>query len=226
MIPIEAFMIFGLLATIWLLRGLIAGTLDYCIFMIWNMFLASVPVLILPLFTFADSVVQGMPLLLCYLAVGLVWLLFLPNSYYLLTCMMHLNQDVLVNVRGNGFKPSMVYERGDAKYIFDSLLMMLTVIFGALLGGLSLDYVFTLVHTQYFSFQYFVVGSAIILSSVGVYIGRFGRWNSWDGITKPHIVLKDFISSLNNKKSLKSFSVIVLTIIIFELLSWLAFLRI
>jgi uncharacterized membrane protein len=41
-----------------------------------------------------------------------------------------------------------------------------------------------------------VIITSIILSGVGVYIGRFLRWNSWDIITQPFDLLKDLFQIL------------------------------
>ncbi len=42
------------------------------------------------------------------------------------------------------------------------------------------------------------VGIALGLSGVGVYLGRFERWNSWDLFLHPHRVLKDLAVPLMN----------------------------
>ncbi len=43
----------------------------------------------------------------------------------------------------------------------------------------------------------------VILSSYGVYLGRFQRWNSWDLFTNPHHLLIDCFSQLTNPTAVK-----------------------
>lgn len=39
-----------------------------------------------------------------------------------------------------------------------------------------------------------VVGVILLLSSLGVYIGRFNRWNSWDVLSKPWEIVMDIVN--------------------------------
>ena len=38
------------------------------------------------------------------------------------------------------------------------------------------------------------VGVILLLSSLGVYIGRFNRWNSWDVLSKPGQIIMDIVN--------------------------------
>jgi uncharacterized membrane protein len=145
------------------------------------------------------------------------WLFFLPNSFYIITDFMHLNQDVLVNKRDNKFASSLSYKRGDPKFLFDSLLLLMTTVFGAIAGAISIKLFYEMLDVDNL-YKYVVVGAVVILSSAGVYIGRFGRWNSWDAFIKPHKVIVDFIKSIATKENFKNFSIIIITMIVFQLL--------
>ena len=70
---------------------------------------------------------------------------------------------------------------------------------GLLLGFLSLYFMQSLVaqrfgHTVGWLFTVLATG----LSSYGVYVGRFLRWNSWDIFTQPVSLLTDIVNSLVN----------------------------
>jgi uncharacterized membrane protein len=41
------------------------------------------------------------------------------------------------------------------------------------------------------------------LASYGVYLGRFGRWNSWDLFTRPVQLLMDCLWQLTNPTAIK-----------------------
>ena len=43
----------------------------------------------------------------------------------------------------------------------------------------------------------FVIG-ALVLASVGVYIGRVLRWNSWDALARPESLLGDLAERIAN----------------------------
>ena len=56
------------------------------------------------------------------------------------------------------------------------------------------------------------------LSAVGIFVGRFRRFNSWDLVTKPSILLSSTIDDLTTKKPLL---VIAIAFIILTILYWL-----
>ena len=47
-----------------------------------------------------------------------------------------------------------------------------------------------------------IVGVILLLSSLGVYIGRFNRWNSWDILKQPGLILKDIMTDLSAGNSI------------------------
>ena len=210
------------LAIVWILRGLLVGNLGFCLFMIWNMILAAVPVLLLPVFGVVSDNLESPFLVPSIILLGGVWLLFLPNAFYLLTDLMHLNQKVMVNLRDNKFTPSLQYKRGDGLFILDSFLLMLATIFGAIMGGIGLDALYQYLSKNFDPLSYIVMGVVIYLCAIGVYIGRYGRWNSWDVFRKPLAILKDFFGSLRYKESFRNFTLVVITMIVFQVMSWLA----
>ena len=97
-----------------------------------------------------------------------LWLIFLPNTWYVLTDFVH------------------IYPNGEVSQIFDIVLMGLLFLTGFSLGIASLF----LVHselTKRLSLlkSYAFAELAILLSSFAVYLGRDLRWNSWDVVKNP-----------------------------------------
>lgn len=42
----------------------------------------------------------------------------------------------------------------------------------------------------------------MLLSSLGVYIGRFNRWNSWDVMSRPGKIVMDLVNDLGAENSI------------------------
>ena len=154
------------------------------IFLAWNLFLAWLP------FTFALTAYQlrGRPLLMLPFC-GL-WLLFLPNAPYIITDLMHLN-----------FSSSM-------PIWYDTIMLFSFALTGLLLGFLSLYLMQALVVRRFgWEWGWLFVALMLGLSGLGVYIGRFLRWNSWDIFTDPLTLLQ---SLLDPELFLKAFVVTTL----------------
>ena len=97
-----------------------------------------------------------------------LWLIFLPNTWYLLTDFLHV-------------KPT-----GEVSEIYDIVLVGTLVMNGFVLGFTSLY----LVHVQLLKrlSEYkslLIIIGVILLSSFAIYLGRNLRWNSWDVLTNP-----------------------------------------
>ena len=56
------------------------------------------------------------------------------------------------------------------------------------------------------------------LSAVGIFLGRFRRFNSWDFVTKPNVLLSATVDDLTTKKPLL---VIAVTFVVLTILYWL-----
>jgi uncharacterized membrane protein len=62
---------------------------------------------------------------------------------------------------------------------------------GLLMGYLSLVDVHGIVERRFSSFVGWIFAIvSVILSGFGIYLGRFLRWNSWDVLTSPTLVLQ------------------------------------
>jgi len=141
----------------------------YYRFLLGNLFLAFIPLLLSSGFRVADRLNLNW---LIKVGVFSLWLLFLPNAPYILTDILHLP-------RAN-----------QAPAWYDLALLLSCSGTGVLMGYLSLIDVQTIVARRYSR----VVGwmfaiTALVLSGFAIYLGRFLRWNSWDVITTPTLML-------------------------------------
>jgi uncharacterized membrane protein len=155
------------------IRMLVTHSIAY-IFLPWNLFLAFIPYWITRWVSRDISIMENkVKLLLCFLT----WLLFIPNSFYIVTDLFHL-----------------IHVRSAPKW-FDLLLIFSFAWNGIVCGIISLRKVEKVVHVlkgQRFSLLLVLV--VMWLIAFGIYIGRFLRFNSWDVITDPFSLLEEITS--------------------------------
>lgn len=150
-----------------LARALVTGA-PWFFFLIWNLLLAWLPYLLAEL----SFCWQKRPLFL--LPLGFLWLIFLPNAFYIVTDLIHLRPFPGVPLW------------------YDAFLLFAFALTGVLLGSLSLQRMHALVGARFGSqIGWLFAGGVLALSSFGIYIGRFLRWNSWDIFTNPSLLLAD-----------------------------------
>jgi uncharacterized membrane protein len=139
--------------------------------LVWNLFLAWVP-LAFALVVY-DGVQRGarrLPLIVC----GVIWLLFFPNAPYLITDFKYL--DIV----------------DGAPIWYDAVLVSAAAWAGLALGFISLYLMHSVARRYLGSLNaWLAVGAVLALSSFGVFLGRFRRWNSWDLFVQPHSLLGD-----------------------------------
>jgi uncharacterized membrane protein len=159
------------------LRFLLSGNLHYAN-LVWNLVLAWVP-LVLALVVY-DRVRRGHagPLLVAPVA---LWLLFLPNAPYLVTDFILL-RDIQ-----------------DMPIWFDVVLLTTFGWTGLVLGFVSLYLVQTVAKRLAGPVAGWLVAlGALAASGVGIYLGRYLRWNSWDLLVQPAAVLDDAAARLGS----------------------------
>jgi uncharacterized membrane protein len=136
-------------------------------FLVWNLFLAWIP-LAFAWLTYRLAERQG-GVRYVIIVPALVWLLFFPNAPYIVTDFLHLGQF-----------PDNVPEW------FDVVLIAWFAWTGLLLGVVSLRLMHDLVaHAAGTRAGWAFVVAVTALGSLGVYIGRFLRWNSWNVFQDP-----------------------------------------
>jgi uncharacterized membrane protein len=148
-------------------------------FLAWNLVLAWVPVALAA--AIWRATIRRSPLIVLLLLLTL-WLLFLPNAPYLVTDLVHL-----------GDQPDAL------PLVVDALLLSIGAIVGLLAGLFSLRLVELAVRRRAgATASRLSVALAIPLASVGVYLGRSLRWNSWDVLTEPSSVLGRLLNALQD----------------------------
>jgi|SRR5436190_3929623 len=146
---------------IWRGRLALSGSLNYA-FLIWNLFLAWIP-FIIAYFTYTALLSRRQVLIIVPIA-AFLWLIFFPNAPYILTDFQHL-----------------AGRWRDVPTWYDVMMLIWFSFTGLLLGMVSLFMMQEIIRRAFGRWVGWTFVAAVTgLSSVGVYVGRFLRWNSWD----------------------------------------------
>ena len=165
-----ALLLGGWVAALLAVRVGVTGS-PFGLFLAWNLALAAVPLVASTALVRLDRQRARAGALL---AVGAVWLLFLPNAPYILTDLVHLAP------------------RPPAPYWYDLALLLSAAGTGLLAGYVSLADVQAVVARRWGGRASWAVAvGALFLSAFGVYLGRVLRWNSWDVVAAPGALFAD-----------------------------------
>ncbi len=137
-------------------------------YLIWNLFLAWIP-FALAVFVYDRWRRRRGGMLL--LVLGGLWLLFFPNAPYIATDVVHLRHDSV------------------SPYWYDAVTIAAFAWMGVLLGFASLYLMQTVVRQWRGAIAGWIFAFvAIALGSLGIYLGRFLRLNSWDALEHPSVL--------------------------------------
>jgi uncharacterized membrane protein len=155
----------GVVAALVAGRAVFSHSIEEVAFL-WNLFLAWIP-FGLALLVY-DRQRRGARLVEL-LALGLLWLVFFPNAPYIVTDFSHLEE----------ISPGKIFW-------YESVLIGTAASTGLVLGFISLYLIQAIVRRVADArYAWLFVFGVLALSSVGVYLGRVHRWNSWDVFVRP-----------------------------------------
>ncbi len=157
-------------------RMFVAMTDGY-FFLLWNLFLAAIPYA----FAVAFERIARKSVSMTWSAwvVFFLWLFFFPNAPYIVTDFVHLPWEYMWS----------------RNFIYDFSLIAVFAVTGLLLGMGALFRVHRVLRRMIGDmWAGFMIVSVIFLSGVGMYLGRFLRWNSWDAFLNPLEMLRDTVS--------------------------------
>ncbi len=143
-------------------------------FLVWNLFLAWIPLVCAWLVSHTQRPMSAWKLVWIP---ALLWLLFFPNSPYILTDLGHLAR---------------LSEWTLAPLGFDVVMILAFTLNGLFVGFVSL-FLMEDVWRQHLRPRTatFLSLLSLFLAGFGVYLGRFLRWNSWDLFHRPLMLAQD-----------------------------------
>lgn len=174
--------------------------------LVWNLFLAWIPFVLSYL---AYTLSWNKRLL--YFAIPItafLWLIFFPNAPYILTDLQHLAK-----------------ETTKAPLWYDVIVLVWFSWTGLLLGLVSLYLMHDIVHRTFghiagWVFVFVVSG----LSSFGVYLGRFVRFNSWDILNDPKEIVVTILGlAIDPSMRLVAFTILFAVFYLFVYLTLYSF---
>lgn len=148
--------------------------------LIWNLVLAWIP------FVFASiayAISWSRKLLYFIVPVcALIWLVFFPNAPYILTDFIHLSNYAHI-----------------APLWYDVLMLIWFAWTGLFLGVISLYLMQEIVRRAFGRTAGWLFTIIVtVLSSIGIFLGRFYQWNSWDLLGDPLPIAKDVLGWLRH----------------------------
>lgn len=153
-------------------------------FLFWNLLLAWVPMILVWLLQGQlqyrnRSWKEPVPVLLT-----LLWLGFLPNSFYLVSDLIHLQYSDSNSV------------------LFDAVMFQSFVWNGLVAGILSIIWVHSaLLRRRGKDMAAAIISGVLLLSGFAIYLGRNLRWNTWDVLVNPEGILFDVSERVINPLS-------------------------
>jgi uncharacterized membrane protein len=160
--------------------------------LIWNIFLAWIPFW---LSIWAAALYTARPGRRWVLILpGFLWLIFFPNAPYLITDFLHLS------------------DRPRIPMWYDILMLATFAWTGCFLAIASLRTMQVIVrHHVGWLLSWAFAGIALGLGGLGIYLGRFSRWNSWDIFISPNeIIYEVVLRVLNPLSNLRFFGFTIL----------------
>lgn len=148
-------------------------------FMLWNLFLAWVaPVIAWWLVTR----LQKSPWLSWKnIVLTVIWLGFLPNSFYMVSDLIHVQQT------------------GEVSIIFDAVLFTSFIFNGFIAGFMGTFFVHReLLKRMSVRRTWVAITGIFALSGYAIYMGRVLRWNTWDALLQPAALLFDLSDNILN----------------------------
>ena len=140
--------------------------------LVWNMFLALVALdFSLVSYYISKKVVRGLG--------AILWLFFYPNTFYMLTDIVHMQ-----------FTSTVLWNKTS---VILYMLYVSSILFGVLCGIESVKNIVLTFKLKNYYLRLLFIGVLSFISSFAIHIGRYARLNSWDIFTRPKTVISEIL---------------------------------
>lgn len=164
------------------------------LYLIWNLVLAWVPLFIA--YQLQNYYIKYPKRYTILCLSSFMWLLFFPNSPYIITDLIHLDPATSVPMW------------------YDAILIFAFALAGLLTGFISLFFIHEILNCFFKNMvNWALITFIFVISSYGIYLGRVLRWNSWDLFTQPKPLLMDVTGEVLNPQAI--FMTLVFTFVMF-----------
>jgi uncharacterized membrane protein len=141
-------------------------------YLLWNLFLAWLPLL----FALRLTAILRYKLWSSWEALGMsvLWLTFLPNSFYMISDFIHLQ------------------DAAPGHILYDTVMFTSFIYTAVLIGFASLYLIHLQLKARFHQrIALLWIALTLLICSFGIYLGRDLRWNSWDILVNPGGLLFD-----------------------------------
>jgi uncharacterized membrane protein len=150
-------------------------------FLAWNLLLGFVPLFLAKRIAKNNLHKPGI-----ILGLSLVWLLFFPNSFYMITDLIYLSERVFVS-QANPYA-EIIYSTNILDWLSMSHILI-GILISVVAGTYSLELMFQFGQEKLGKkWAFSLLICVCFLSSIGIYIGRFFRYNSWNFLAIVQII--------------------------------------
>ncbi len=163
----------------YVVRVIVSGAAVVYANLVWNLFLAWIPYLVSVFSAWLQRNYPGRWWL--HLLPLAIWMVFFPNAPYIVTDFLHLAQ-----------RPSIP--------LWYDILMLATFSWTGLFLAIASLRTYQIIIKSYLGvlFSWLFALGALFLGGLGIYLGRFERWNTWDLLFHSKSILADISSRLSN----------------------------
>ncbi|ADV70284.1 hypothetical protein SSUJS14_1214 [Streptococcus suis JS14] len=136
---------------------------------------------------------------------GLLWLFFYPNTFYMVTDIVHMH-----------FANTVLWQR-ESMILF--MLYVPSIFFGVMAGVESVRLIFSAFSIKSYWLKLFMISGLSLLSSFAIHIGRYARLNSWDIFTRPTVVIDEMLAviSWDSLPFILGFTFIQIMVLVFSI---------
>jgi uncharacterized membrane protein len=197
--PTLSLVLLTLLSFALLMAGVIKTRELRGVYLLWNLFLAWVPLffaLVARRYQSSQQTAAKFRQTVIYICLGL-WLLFFPNSPYIITDLIHLTES----------QSHILW--------FDSVSFFIVALAGLTTGLYSLYVSHQIVQRITGKvWAWGILTISVVLSGFGLYLGRVVRFNSWDLFTDPIFLFRKAFQELQNPLAIQTTMVFSLVVMV------------